>query len=38
MPTTHALNLEEPDAFNRGVLDFLTETDARATPDTGEPR
>lgn len=24
---THALNLEEPDTFNRGVLDFLTEID-----------
>ncbi|WP_306130357.1 alpha/beta fold hydrolase [Roseovarius sp. MMSF_3350] len=28
--TTHALNLEEPDMFNRGVLDFLTEIDGRA--------
>lgn len=35
--TTHALNLEEPDAFNRGVLDFLTEIDARAVSSPGEP-
>lgn len=27
--TTHAINLEEPEAFNRVVLDFLQETDRR---------
>jgi pimeloyl-ACP methyl ester carboxylesterase len=26
--TGHAVNLEEPDAFNRAVLDFLTAADA----------
>lgn len=28
--TTHPVNLEEPDAFNRVVLDFITETDQKA--------
>lgn len=27
--TAHMLNMEQPDAFNRAVLDFLTEADAR---------
>jgi pimeloyl-ACP methyl ester carboxylesterase len=30
--TGHAINLEEPDAFNRGVLDFLTAVDAGRWP------
>jgi pimeloyl-ACP methyl ester carboxylesterase len=30
--TSHPINLEEPDAFNRVVLDFITEIDQR-TPD-----
>jgi hypothetical protein len=28
----HALNLEEPEAFNRAVLDFLTAVDAGRWP------
>jgi pimeloyl-ACP methyl ester carboxylesterase len=28
--TSHPINLEEPDAFNRALLDFLTEVDAEA--------
>ena len=28
--TTHQINLEEPDAFNRAVLDFVTNVDGRA--------
>lgn len=28
--TTHPVNLEEPDAFNRVVLDFITEIDQKA--------
>ena len=30
--TGHAINLEEPDAFNRAVLDFLTAVDAGRWP------
>ena len=28
----HTINLEEPDAFNRGLLDFLTAVDAGRWP------
>jgi pimeloyl-ACP methyl ester carboxylesterase len=28
----HTINLEEPEAFNRGVLDFLTAVDAGRWP------
>jgi pimeloyl-ACP methyl ester carboxylesterase len=28
--TTHTINLEEPDAFNRVVLDFITQVDQRS--------
>jgi pimeloyl-ACP methyl ester carboxylesterase len=30
--TGHAINLEEPEGFNRGVLDFLTAVDAGRWP------
>ena len=35
----HAINLEEPDLFNRAVLDFLTAVESGAWParDNGQP-
>ena len=33
----HAINLEEPDLFNRTVLDFLTAVEADRWPDRDRP-
>lgn len=33
--TTHPVNLEEPDAFNRVVLDFITDVDRRRSSSSG---